>query len=112
MYRLSNSDSTDLEYNFRSNTFRLAFGYKKYFRELSKRLNFYWGAEWIHEFNISSVILEQTIDNVALSELDERRLFADTGYNTYINVPIGLQIRFSGKKKPPINPDQMLYLLV
>jgi len=57
LYQIVVNDTSSLSYNFKSNTFRLTFGYK-YFISKKGRFRIYTGAELINEFNISAAVFE------------------------------------------------------
>lgn len=83
LYLLEVQDIGTTNYEFRSNSFRLIFGYKRFLTKKNKRLRFHTGAELVHEFQISAFIIES----------DDRDFFAKKGYNLFINIPVGLDWR-------------------
>lgn len=88
LYQISTNDGDLISYDFRSNTFRLAFGYKRFISKKGK-FRIYTGAELINEFNISAAVFENQIGTGG----DERKLFARKSYNMYLNAPFGFDWR-------------------
>lgn len=96
LYQVIAEDNTRFTYNFKSNTFRLSFGYK-HFISKKGRFKFYTGAELINEFNISAAVFEKAYGSSFETSTGERKLFAKKSYNLYLNAPIGFDFRFLKK---------------
>ncbi|MEM9895352.1 MAG: hypothetical protein AAF789_03190 [Bacteroidota bacterium] len=87
LFSLLIDDSTAVSYRLEAEVFRLSFGFRKILTKSQRRIRFFTGLDWIHEFQISNFLFEE-----------ERRLFARKQYSLYLAAPIGLEYRFSGKK--------------
>ena len=87
LYRLIQRDSSLLDYKMNNESFRLTFGVRKLLTKKNRRFRFFTGVDWIHEVQISSFLFE-----------GDRRLFAEKKHSTYLNIPVGIEWRFHGKK--------------
>ncbi len=85
-----NSDSVALEYEHEGSAFRISQGVRHNY-SLSKRFELYQGIEVIHQFQISSTLLEKRLDMATDEVQSERRLFAKKGYSPFLYLPIGLK---------------------
>lgn len=87
LFRLIQDDSSLIDYKMNNEAFRLTFGTRKILTKKNRRFRFFSGIDWVHEAHISSFLLE-----------GDRRIFAKKKYSTYVNVPLGVEWRFNGKK--------------
>ena len=92
LYNIRANDSTRFTYNFRSNIFRITFGYK-HFMSKKGRFRFYTGVELVNELNISAAVFENQFRNEDGISVQERKLFARKGYNLYLISPTGFDYR-------------------
>ena len=86
LFDVIHNNSSVIHYKMEIGVFNITFGAKKTFLK-DKRLRFFTGVDWTHEFQISSLLFE-----------GDRKLFAKKKYSNYVSVPIGMEFRFSGKK--------------
>lgn len=96
LYNRRLTDSSNLEYRFHSDIFRLTLGYR-YFITKKGRFRLFIGGEWINEFNISAVVFEKQYDSVFGLTYADRKLFADRGYSSYWNATYGFDYRPFGR---------------
>jgi len=96
LYNIRVNDTTRFTYNFKSNIFRVTFGYK-HFISKKGRFRFYTGVELVNEFNISAAVFENEFRNENGISVQERKLFARKGYNLYVISPSGFDYRLFKK---------------
>lgn len=87
LFDIVDQDSSSFGYSMDNEVFRITIGAKKFLTKKNRRLRFFTGVDWAHEWHVSSSLFE-----------GDRKIFAQKKYSTYITAPLGFEFRFLGKK--------------
>ncbi|MFY0627467.1 MAG: hypothetical protein JXR07_14290 [Reichenbachiella sp.] len=87
-------DSQYYEYGYTSGVFGLTLGYRRLLTKKDKKIKFFVGIEWTHEFQISPTVREIQMDESFGEEISNRKFFDANKYNFYLMPNIGLDWQF------------------